>query len=170
MKINIKKKKKKAPAPPRARIPLPPLPVTPLKLVTQVEEPPRKKWDVKKVWTKKLGKSFTPISSYFLANYHRLPFPISQMELALIVHLVSYKWDEAPPRPSFKSLAKRIGRSPEAIRQAARSLERSGYLKREMVTGRPNLFDLTPLFNAVEKLYDADQLSKKDSKKKRRGA
>lgn len=141
----------------------------PLKLAKPKEEV-KKQWDVTSVWTKKLGKPFTPISCYFLENYHRLKYPITPIEFAFIVHLLRHKWGEAEPYPAFGTLARRIGRSPEALRAAARSLGKKGYLKRTIRKGSTNRFDLTPLFNAVEKLYDEDQLTKKNPKEKRRGA
>ncbi len=130
----------------------------------------RKSWAVKKVWTKKLGKQFTPVSTYFIGNYHRLPYPISSTEFSLIVHLLKFKWDEAMPFPAIGTLAKNMLKSDAAVRAAARSLERKKYLKRHMTRGRPNHFDLEPLFKAVEKLYDADKAAeaKSDEAGKRR--
>ena len=122
-----------------------------------------KSWAVEKVWTKKLGKKFTPVSKYFLENYHRLPFPISATEFLFIVHLLKFKWDEAMPFPAIGTLAKNMLKSSTAVRAAARSLERKKYLKRHMTRGRPNHFDLEPLFKAVEKLYDADNAAEAKS-------
>jgi DNA-binding MarR family transcriptional regulator len=119
-----------------------------------------KKWEVAKVWTTKLAKKFTPISLYFIQNYHRLPYPISAIEFTLIVHLISHKWDDAMPFPKVSTLAKKMLRSEAAVRGAARSLEKKKYLKRYMKRGKPNHFDLTPLFEALEKLYDADAAAK----------
>ena len=67
-----------------------------------------KRWDTCKVWTKKLGKPFTPVSSYFIENYHRLRYPINANEFLLIVHLLKYKWDEAMPRPAIPTLANKM--------------------------------------------------------------
>ncbi len=127
----------------------------------------RRSWDVTKVWTKKLGTPFTPVSSYFLANYHRLPYPITPTEFLLIVHLLKHKWDEAMPYPAIATLAKRMMRSEQAVRAAARSLEQKRYLFRHMRRGRTNHFDLKHLFEAVEKLYDADQAAKAEAEGKR---
>lgn len=137
----------------------------PLGLVGTAATAERKGWDVTKVWTKKLGKPFTAVSCYFLDNYHRLPYPITAVEFTLIVHLLKYKWDEAMPFPAIGTLAKKMLRSEQAIRGAARSLERKGYLRRHMTRGRPNHFDLDPLFKAIEKLYDADQVARAEAAK-----
>jgi hypothetical protein len=45
-----------------------------------------------------------------------------------------------------------MGISPTATRAHARSLEKKGYLVRQMRVGTTNKFDLTPLFNSLEKL------------------
>jgi len=119
-----------------------------------------KRWDVTRVWSKKLGKPFTPVSSYFLDNYHRLPNKITHGEFVLIVHLLKYKWDEAMPFPAIATLAKKMEKSDQAVRATARTLENKGYLKRNMIRGRPNHYDLEPLFRAIEKLYDADEAAK----------
>jgi len=111
-------------------------------------------------WTEKLAaKGFTPIASYFLDNYHRLN--VTTPEAMLIIHLMSYKWDEKNPRPGFTKLAAKMGVTPTAVRNHARSLEkRKKLLERIMRVGRPNAFNLTPLFNALEKLMDADAMKK----------
>jgi len=69
----------------------------------------------------------------------------------LVVHLVRHKWDAAPPFPGFTTLARRMGISPTAARGHARSLEKKGYLLRQMRVGTTNKFDLTRLFVALEK-------------------
>ena len=127
-----------------------------LRLAGTAAPAPRKGWRVTNVWTKKLGKSFTPVSSYFLDNYHRLKYPITAVEFLLVVHLLKYKWDEAMPVPAIRTLAKCMMRSEQAVRAAARSLERKGYLRRHMTRGETNRFDFAPLFAALEELYDAD--------------
>lgn len=118
-------------------------------------------FSVDKVWSKKLGKKFTPISHYFIQNYHRLKYPINPNEFTLIVHLFSYKWDEAMPYPAVSSLATQMGKSKQAIRTMLRSLEEKEYIKRNMRHGHRSHYDLRPLINAVEKLYDEDIAAKR---------
>ena len=83
---------------------------------------------------------------------HRLAPPLTTPEAMLVIHLMRHKWDEAPPRPAIKTLAKRIGISHVAVRNHARSLERKGCLRRIMRIGLANEFDLTPLFRKLESL------------------
>lgn len=102
-------------------------------------------------WTPTLIEGgFTPVSDYFLDNYHRLSPPIRTSEAMLIIQLMRHKWDSDAPYPGFKSLAKKMGISVQAARLHARTLEKHGYLRREMKVGETNRFHLAPLFNALE--------------------
>jgi DNA-binding MarR family transcriptional regulator len=104
-------------------------------------------------WTPALTQNgWTPVSDYFLDNYTRLTPALTNSEALLVIHLMRHKWDNAPPFPGFKTLARRMGITDTSARNHARSLERKGYLKREKRVGTTNLFDLTPLFQALEKL------------------
>lgn len=104
-------------------------------------------------WTEALTKQgWTPVSDFFLDHYARLDPPITNAEAILVIHLIRHKWDDAPPFPGFTTLAKRMGISTTAARGHARSLERKGYLHRQMRIGTTNKFDLTKLFTALEKL------------------
>src|SRR4051812_39597885 len=94
---------------------------------TTVESSP----EIAKRWTPRLvANGWTPISDYFIENYHRLKPAISTCEFVFIVHLMRHKWDERHPRPAFGTLAKRMGISSTAVRNHARSLEKKHYLRR----------------------------------------
>lgn len=125
------------------------------------------KRDVAKRWTAKLAKGgFTPVVSVFLENYAKMSPPLTTPEAMLIIHLMSYKWDDAMPWPAFKTLAKRMGISATAVRNHARKLEKGKkYIVRHKRVGQPNLFDLTPLFNALEKVQAANEERKKAEQK-----
>ena len=75
----------------------------------------------------------------------------------LVIHLIRHKWDEDPPFPGFTTLARRMGISQTATRAHARSLEKKGYLLRQMRVGTTNKFDLRPLFLALEKLQEYER-------------
>jgi hypothetical protein len=114
--------------------------------------------DVAQRWTPALARAgWTPISDYFLDNFHRLTPPITHGEAMLVVMLMRHKWDDAPPFPGFKSLSKRMGISITAARQLARRLETKGYLLREKQQGETNRFHLQPLFNALEALQSGGE-------------
>src|SRR5436305_4599818 len=103
-------------------------------------------------WTEPLTSGgWTPVSDFFLDHYAQLKPPITNAEAMLVIHLIRHKWDAAPPFPGFVTLAKRMGISTTATRAHARSLEKKGYLVRQMRVGTTNRFDLTKLFQALEK-------------------
>ena len=104
-------------------------------------------------WTPALvAGGWTPISDFFLDNYHKLQPKITGPEVLLVLHLMRHKWDATAPFPALKTLAKRLGVSSTSVRNTARSLEAKKYLKRQMRIGSTNRFDLTPLFRALEVL------------------
>jgi hypothetical protein len=72
-----------------------------------------------------------------------------------------FKWDERHPHPTFGTLSRRMGVSPTATRNHARSLQKKRFLNRLSNEGGPNSFDLTPLFDALERLYLADVAANK---------
>jgi predicted ArsR family transcriptional regulator len=63
--------------------------------------------------------------------------------------------------------AKRMGISATAVRNHARNLERrKQYLTRHKRLGQPNLFDLRPLFAALEKVQAAKEQEQKELSRK----
>jgi len=128
---------------------------------TETAKPARPASDRKPAdrWTQNLVKrGWTPISDFFLDNYHRLTPPLKHSEAMFVVHLMRHKWDKAAPYPGFKAIARKMGISPEAARLHARSLDTKGYLFREMQIGQTNKFHLDNLFVALEKLMASDAL------------
>jgi hypothetical protein len=113
-------------------------------------------------WTPKLIEGgWTPISTFFLDNYHRLEPSLSSLEAMLVIHLMRHKWDERHPHPTFATLARRMGVTTTATRNHARSLEKKRFLNRIITHGQPNQFDLTPMLDALERLYLANEETKK---------
>ncbi len=130
------------------------------------------KRDVTRRWTEKLAKGgWTPVVQVFLEHYASLSPPITTPEAIFIIHLMSFKWDEKMPWPAFKTLAKRMGVSTTAVRNHARSLDvGKKYLVRHPRVGQPNLFDLKPLFVALEKAQAAAEARKRKEGKPLRAA
>ena len=105
-------------------------------------------------WTPKLAQGgFTPVPQVLLKHYTDLN--ITSMEAMLVVHLLSYKWDEQLPFPSMTTLAGRMGCSPRYVRKLCESLESVGYLKRNGRIGMSNQFDLSGLFARLEPFLDS---------------
>ena len=108
------------------------------------------KWDVKSRWTPTLVEDgWTPITYSFLDCYGSLG--ITSGEAMFIIHLVRYKWDEKMPYPGFFTIAGKMKVTDISVRKYARDLERKGFLKRIGRLGKTTVFDLTPLFAALEK-------------------
>lgn len=100
---------------------------------------------------------FTPVSVFFLDNYHRLRPPLKNREALLVVHLMRHKYDTRSPFPSVKSLAVKMGISMTAVRSHLRNLELKGYLKREARRATTNVFHLDGLFDRLETLIAAEE-------------
>lgn len=114
-------------------------------------------------WTPHLADRWVPISSYFLENYHRLvPHEnakgLSSSEFTLLVHIIAHKWSEAAPFPSQETLANRMGVSARRVRQILKSLKDLGYLRWDQRAYNSNLYDLQPLYDALEELMKEDGL------------
>lgn len=124
--------------------------------------PEEEKYAISKRWTPRLARSFVPISTYFLDNYHRLaPHEgakgLSSSEVMLIIHLMSHKWDEEAPYPSQETLATKMDLSDRRIRQLLSGLVDQGFLRVENRPYQSNLHHLDPLFEALERLMDEDE-------------
>ena len=95
-------------------------------------------------------RGFVVVPSTFFRNYSRLkPHPLSGGEALFVLHLMEFKWDAAQPFPGYKTLGQRMGVSDKMVRRYAQGLEAKGFLRRRVRVGRTNLFDLTPLFAAL---------------------
>lgn len=118
-------------------------------------------------WTERLATRFCPVSSFFLANYHRLsPHDgangLSSAEAMLLIHLMDFKWTADAPYPTTNTIAKRMGISQRQVRATLQRLEGLGFLRRERpsLTGA-NRYRLEPLFEKLEALLDHDEQRRK---------
>ena len=127
-------------------------------------------------WTPALMKRWVPVSSYFLANYHRLPLGqqptgLTSSEVLLLLHLLDYKWDEKAPWPSLAVLARRMGVTRRAARMTLAKLEEKGLLRRAMPTGaiRTSRYHIEGLFEQLEALQAGDEAKEKVARITSRG-
>lgn len=123
-------------------------------------EPEREK-KVAKRWTPALGRQFCAVSSYFLANYHRLGNDgqrgLNSTEAMLVIQILDFKWDEKLPFPTVGLLAQRMAVSTRHVRETLKELEGRGFLQRVPgARGGANRYDLTGLFAALEALQTQD--------------
>lgn len=100
-------------------------------------------------------RGFVVTPTFFLQYYARLkPYPLTGGEALFVIHMMEFKWDSAAPFPGYKTLAERMGVSDKMTRRHAQTLQAKGYLLRKVRTGQTNLFDLTPLFDALFKMMN----------------
>lgn len=118
----------------------------------RVERSSRPDRKVAERWTSDLSKSWTPVSDFFLKNYHKLK--ISHSEAMVIIHLISFKWDSKAPYPSLKTIAKLMGLTDSSVRSHVRKLEKRGLLNRVKNQGYSNSYELEGLFDALEGLAE----------------
>jgi DNA-binding transcriptional MocR family regulator len=72
-------------------------------------------------------------------------------------NLMEFKWDSNAPFPGYATLAQRMGISVKMARRHAQTLEGKKYLRREMRRGRTNRFDLSPLFEGLLTVAQAEK-------------
>jgi len=94
----------------------------------------------------------------FLRLYaHLKPYALTAGEAMFVLELMTYKWSEDAPFPSYKSLATKMGVTDKMARRYAANLEAKGYLRRQPRIGSTNTFDLNPLFAALGSALAAEK-------------
>jgi len=93
------------------------------------------------------SNGFLPVATSFLwYAAHLEPGGLNPAQMLFVLHLMSHKWSEKKPYPSYERVAGRMGVSVAYCRKIARDLEKRGFLKRTQRQGESNLYDLSPLF------------------------
>jgi hypothetical protein len=96
----------------------------------------------------------------FLSLYAKLkPYALTHTEAMFALQLMSFKWTDAAPFPSYKTLAQRMGTSDKMVRRYAKALEEKGYLTREARIGTTNAFNLSGLFAALVATAQAERMT-----------
>jgi DNA-binding transcriptional regulator YhcF (GntR family) len=90
--------------------------------------------------------------------------PLKSSEILLAIHILSFKWNEEHPFPAIETLAQRMGMNVRSIRKLLTSLEQAGLVTRLQVPRRANRYDLSQLFQAIERLAD-EQVAKLEAAK-----
>ena len=101
-----------------------------------------------------LNSGYLVVPSDFLRHYSRLK--LTHGEVLFVLHLMSFKWDQAAPFPSYATLARRMGVTTKMARRYAQKLEQKGFLQRHRRGTSTNLFDLTPLFDKLLEVVQAN--------------
>ena len=104
-----------------------------------------------------LQSGYVVVPTDFLRYYSLLkPYSLTHGEALFVIHLMEFKWDRAAPFPSYGTLARRMGVTTKMARRYAQKLEQKGFLERVVRTGNTNLFDLTPLFDKLLEVVQAN--------------
>lgn len=141
--------------------------VVPLRADVELEQKEPKEQKSTRVaarWGTRLGKSFTPISRYFLHNAHRIKpagMPnakgLTPTESLVLIHLMDHKWDERDPYPALGTIAERMSLSRRQVRDTMKRLEDLGLISRvPSVRGGTNRIDMGKLLVQLEALMDED--------------
>lgn len=135
------------------------------------EQPPAHapKYGVEQVWGPKLGKSFTAVSNFFLANAHRLANGngLTPTEMLVVIQILSFKWSSQAPFPSLRSIATRMHLSVRTVRDTVRRLEGLGLVQRELnPNGGRSRYHFEGLFKQLEALMAQDIAAKDASEVK----
>jgi hypothetical protein len=99
--------------------------------------------------TRLFREGWLSVPNKFLRCYTALNPPLSSGEALFVLQLMTFKWDDAAPFPSYGRIAKTMGVTDKMARRYAQSLQKKGYLVRQFQKRAPNKFDLTRLFDAL---------------------
>ncbi len=99
-----------------------------------------------------LSRGFIAVPRTFLVYAPKLG--LSPSETLFVLALMTFKWTDEDPFPSYKVLAQRVGTSIPQARKLARQLEERHLLRRIRRDARDgsrssNAFDLQPLFDRL---------------------
>lgn len=96
------------------------------------------------------SEGFLVVPLRLLRGYGRkLPQPLTAAEVVFVLCVMSFKWGDEAPFPSYARLADYMGVSEKMVRRYAQHLESKGYLRRIPRRNSSNAFDLTGLFEAL---------------------
>ena len=102
-------------------------------------------------WSESLATSkrgYTVVTNVLLDTYNALG--ITEGELVFLLEELYYKWTTKNPRPSFRTIARKMGKARNTIQNYARSLEKKGLIKRHFKKGLPSEISITPLVRILE--------------------
>jgi len=99
--------------------------------------------------TRLFREGWLSVPTKFLRSYTALNPPLTSGEALFVLQLMTFKWEDAAPFPSYGRIAKTMGVTDKMARRYAQSLQRKGYLMRQYQKRAPNKFDLTRLFDAL---------------------
>lgn len=119
------------------------------------------KTKIVQIWGDILDEGFTSVPNILLRYRNNLE--IKPQHLALIIDIMSFKWDSENPFPSYSTLARRAGVSERSIKRTTQDLEELNLLKRtprfDKETGAQitTVFDFRPLIKKLTEQIKKDK-------------
>lgn len=108
-------------------------------------------------WSPQIAaRGYTSVPALLLAHYSEAG--LKSAEMMFLIHLLGhYRASGQQPWPLYSTLAKKMGYTREYVAQAARVLDRAGWIKRierrrAQDSNRSNKFDLQPLIDKTQSL------------------
>lgn len=131
------------------------------------EKPAKAKFAIEKRWTPAITEAgYTPVALSFIRHYSTLkPTPMTFREAMLVIHLMEYKWGKSMPFPGLKLLGRRMGIHARQVQRIVKSLEDKKLIVRNLRVSQTTLYDLSPLFAAIEARIIEEKATKKAKKR-----
>jgi len=95
---------------------------------------------------------FLVVPIRLLRGYALAKKSLTTSEAMLLLEIMTFKWGEQAPYPSYERLGQIMGVSARMVARYAKSLEKKGYVKLSRRQGTSNEFDLTPLFLRIPRM------------------
>jgi DNA-binding transcriptional regulator YhcF (GntR family) len=120
-----------------------------------VKAKPTKKYSIADQWGETVGifkAGFLSVPTRFLRGYALTKPSLSTEEAMFLLQLMTFKWGVDQPYPSLPRIGRMMGVSARTASRYASTLEKKGYLKRVQREGTTNQFDLTGLFERINRM------------------
>jgi DNA-binding transcriptional regulator YhcF (GntR family) len=95
---------------------------------------------------------FLVVPTRFLRGYTLAKSALTTSEAMLLLVIMTFKWSDEAPYPSYDRLGQIMGVSSRMIGRYAKSLEKKGYVRLTRRRGTSSTFDLDPLFRRIPRM------------------
>lgn len=113
-------------------------------------------------WSESVAEGgWSAVPNLFLDSYAELG--LSPTEAMVIIHLMSFKWDDKLPFPSVATLKSKLGLSDSRLRVLLRGLEAKQVVERVRRKGRSNEYAFDGLISKLEQLKRSKKARERNS-------
>lgn len=95
---------------------------------------------------------FLVVPTRFLRGYALARSGLTTAEAMLLLVIMTFKWSEDAPYPSYDRLGQIMGVSSRMVGRYAKSIEKKGYMKLTRRRGTSSTFDLEPFFQKIPRM------------------